>query len=74
MYVLLGHLTDTRCWVHVRLIQRVQNRDRSAVRAPIVHLVRDVVEVEEVVHEVAGHTQLGIPSQRIAHRGEVASL
>ena len=40
----------------------------------VVHVVRDVVKVEEPIHEVAAHAELGEGRFGIAHGGEQPGL
>lgn len=43
-------------------------------RAALVHVVRDIVEVEEVAEVVAAYTKLGLRCVRVGHRSEKAAL
>lgn len=74
-YVLLGHLAHTRGRARgLGVIERIHDLDRGSEGAAVVHLVRNIVEMEEVVHEVAAHPQLGVAGEGVAHRGEITSL
>lgn len=73
--VLLGQLAYTRGRPRgLRVIEGVHNLDRGPEGAAVVHLVREVIEMEEVVHEVTAYAQLGVASERVAHGSEVTSL
>ena len=56
------------------MIERIHNVDRGAEGPAVVHLIGNVVEVEEVVDEVTAHAQLLVLGERVAHRGEETSL
>jgi hypothetical protein len=56
------------------VIQGVKNYIRCSPRPTIVHVVRKVVEMKEIIHEIAAYPQLRIASIGIAHRSEKSSL
>lgn len=72
---LLGHLANTGDW-HVLLGQPQGVHDVHACRhcSPVVHAVRDVVEVEQPVHEVAADAKLGVRGVGVAHGCEQTRL
>lgn len=50
------------------MIKRVQDNISGDKRSPVVHVVREVVEVEQISEEVIAHPELRTASIRIAHR------
>ena len=58
----------------MRISKRADYLARGANCPSVIHLVADVVEVEEVVDEVTAHAQLLVLGERVAHRGEETSL
>ena len=49
------------------MIKRVQDNISGDKRSPVVHVVREVVEVEQISEEVIAHPELRTASIRIAH-------
>ena len=58
----------------VRIAQGADELVRCARRLLVVELLADVVEVEEVVDEVAAHPQLLVVHKWVAHGREEAAL
>ena len=58
----------------VGIAKGTDNLAGSADRRPVVHLVADVVEMEEIVDPVAAYPELVVLGKGIAHRGEEAAL
>ena len=58
----------------VREPQSVHDVDTGVGCATVVHVIGNIVEVEEPVHEVAANTKLGVARVRVAHGGKQTSL
>jgi len=52
--------------VRFRVAVSGHNLASNCERAPVVHVVREIVEMEEPVHEVATHPELMEGDQRVA--------
>lgn len=56
------------------MIKAVEDQIRSAACASVIHVVREIVKVEQICEEVVAKTQLGVCSIRIAHGSEETSF
>ena len=56
------------------VIQAVEDHIGRAASPVVIHIVRDVVEVEQISEEVVADAKLGVGSIGIAHGGELARL
>jgi hypothetical protein len=56
------------------MVQCIQHDVSGALSATLVHVVGQIIEMEEVVHEVTAHAKLLETSIWIAHRREEAGF
>ena len=71
----MSHLPDPRRRpILFRMIQRIHHRIAHTLRPPVAHIVRQVIQVEQVRQEIVAHAQLRVCGVRVGHRCEGARL
>jgi hypothetical protein len=74
IYLLARHLSNTGSRAvtrSVRMIQSSHNIISCTSGSFVVHIVREIVDVEEIIHKVAADSQLVVSSVRIASRSQL---
>ena len=63
-----------RGMVGVGVIQAVEDHIGRAASSVVIHIVREIVEVEQIGEEVVADAKLGVGSVGVAHGGEKTSF
>lgn len=69
-YQLFRHLVQTGHTVRVWVTDRVRDHVVNIFYASIVHVVKEIIKMEQVVGELAADAGLGVTGIAVAHRDE----